>query len=543
MRCPRLCQCCEWIESDVLGARSVVDEDFVKSFCEHYDFCVSDVESKKYRLSAPGSEERVCYVDPEGDDCIFVYESIFTKAGVKIPFTEFEVEVLRECKITPSQIHPNSWGFLRAYQVECQELGIPISLCVFHHLFKLTKPFSKDKQQWLSFRANQGRKVFRMNEESVKDFKNLFFKVAPLPGTTPFWLDGEGKYRFPLTSNKEWVNPKVERKELSEFELLFVDALSECWGEKDHHLPTRSLLNKSSHYIQNEIFGALAKQVEEVDDDSPTELRPEGSASPHTSLPTSSPAPELSLGKDRSATPSPSQLVEQEVDNRDKGNPKLPPSRKRKAFELNCIKAVAIFQATQNKLRGSVVVPDGEVERLRTQLKAVEAEKYMIEGKKFELSSKITTLEARLALETQDLNAMRELLKKSEKERLEWEEKFKSLYVEFKLKIGNQRKLEEELQAAQEMCDRFSQDAMLVVEETVSNLKDQLRILLLEFNVDQIGPDNKVENGVIIRPIPSSEDQVPPEGVVVDEEQQVGTPEGGAGVQPMSSNPPPTPTF
>ncbi|MED6110637.1 hypothetical protein PIB30_044859 [Stylosanthes scabra] len=165
---------------------------------------------------------------------------------------------MRECEIAPSQIHPNSWGFIRAYEVICQEFGIPTSLGVFFYLFKLTKPFSKDKQQWLSFRANQGRKVLEMYEESVKDFKNLYFKVIPRPGTTPFWIDEEGECRFSLSCYEEWANPKVDRKEFSEVELLFVDTLSECWGGKDQNLSTQTLLTKSSRYIQDEVIGKMS---------------------------------------------------------------------------------------------------------------------------------------------------------------------------------------------------------------------------------------------------------------------------------------------
>ncbi|MED6192278.1 hypothetical protein PIB30_008804 [Stylosanthes scabra] len=123
---------CKWVDSDVLGGKSVVDDGFVQSFNEHYSSCVSDVEGNRYRVVAPDPEDRVCHVDPESESCIFVYEAIFTKVGIRIPFTEFEIEVLKGCEIAPSQIHPNSWGFIRGFKVICRELGIPTSLGVFH---------------------------------------------------------------------------------------------------------------------------------------------------------------------------------------------------------------------------------------------------------------------------------------------------------------------------------------------------------------------------------------------------------------------------
>ncbi|MED6113297.1 hypothetical protein PIB30_069488 [Stylosanthes scabra] len=566
-------ECCEWVDVTVLGAKSVVDDEFIKYLCE------------KYRVVAPGPEDRACYVDPEGDSCIFVYEPIFTKVGVRVPFSEFEIEVLNGYEVVPSQIHPNSWGFIRAYEVICREFRFPTSLGVFHHLFKLTKPFSKDKQQWLSFRANQGRKVFEMNEESVRDFKNLYLKVVSQPGSTPFWINREGEYRFPLTWNEEWVNPRVERKELSEPELLFLDALSECWGKKDNHLPTRLLLTQSSTYIQNEILGIMSGKSNAYDRFKAHLLSKSKrltatvgsnsgaskSVSAEIVLPTSSGVPDSGSGKDTSATPSPSILSSQEVDN---SNQDLTQTRKRKTFEpkyspinskefdhvgfaqeylvggnnkipmdgenfmknlefvtRSSIKAAAICQAAQNKLKGYVVVPEGEVELLRVRVRTLKTKKWVIEGEKFELSSKVASLEARLALEAQEVNASKEL------------EKYRKLYAEFKLKIENQRKLESDLQFAQDLCDKFSNDALMLAEEVAENLKEQVQVLLLELDVNQIGPDHKVVDGVIVRPEPAADEQNNPEEPAVEGSEQIPASEGSPVTHPTMADPLPTPPF
>ncbi|MED6206900.1 hypothetical protein PIB30_030901 [Stylosanthes scabra] len=153
-----------------------------------------------------------------------------------------------------------------------------------------------------------------MNEESVRDFKNLYFKVVPQPETNSFWIDGEGEYRFPLSWNEEWVNPKVDRKELSESKLLFVDALSKCWGKKDNHLPTRLLLTQPSRYIRDEILAHLLskskKSVTTVGSSSVVNKV----VSPEVVPPTSSVVHDSSSGRDTSTTPSPSIPTIQEVD-------------------------------------------------------------------------------------------------------------------------------------------------------------------------------------------------------------------------------------
>ncbi|MED6130852.1 hypothetical protein PIB30_004717 [Stylosanthes scabra] len=339
---------------------------------------------------------------------------------------------------------------------------------------------------------------------------------SPPRSDPPLWINDEGDFRFPLSWNEDWVIPKVERKDLSESELLLIDAL----------------------------------------------IVP----------PTSSVAPDSSSARDTSATPSPSIVSAQEIDNRNKelqqaqkrknpepkygyinskefdhvgfaqeylvgGNNKIPMDGENFLKNLdfvtrNCIKAAAICQAAQNKVRGSVLVPEGE---------AAETEKRVIEGEKFELSSKVSKLEARLAVESQDLNAVKEALKKSEKERSECDEKYRKLYGEFKLKIENQKKLEAELQDAQELYDKFSNDAMLLAEEVAENLKDQIRVLLPDFDVGLIGPDNKVVDRVIVRPEPVPNEEPIPEQTVAGGSEQAPNAEGSPEARPTMSDPPPTP--
>ncbi|MED6135696.1 hypothetical protein PIB30_049097 [Stylosanthes scabra] len=436
-----------------------------------------------------------------------------------------------------------------------------------------------------------------MNEESVRDFKNLYFKVVPQPGTNPFWIDGEGDYRFPLSWNEEWVNPKVERKELNEFELLFVDVLSEFGAKRIIICPPacyslnplitfkmRSLVgimsSKSNAYdrFKAHLLNKSKKPVATVG----SNLGAKKAVSPEVVPPTSSAVPDSSSARETSATPSPSIVSAQEVDNRNK---ELPQTRKRKNPEpkygynnskefdhvgfaqeylvggsnripmdgenflknldfvtRNSIKAAAICQAAQNKMKGCVLVPEGEFEQLRVRLKAAETEKRVIEGEKFELSSKVSNLESRLALESQDLNASREMLKKLEKEKSDVEEKYRKLFAEFQLKIENQKRLEAELQAVQELCDKFSNDAMLLVEELAENLKEQVQVIIPGFDMNLIRPDYKVVDGVIVHPKPATEERFAPKEPIVGGVDQVPNAEGSPETHPAMSDPPPTPS-
>ena len=78
----------------------------------------------------------------------FVYTTLFKKVKLKFPFTRFERELLTELNIAAAQLHPNSWAFVRAFQVMCDHLGLPASVDVFLFLFEAcllyTSPSPRD---------------------------------------------------------------------------------------------------------------------------------------------------------------------------------------------------------------------------------------------------------------------------------------------------------------------------------------------------------------------------------------------------------------
>ncbi|MCI54231.1 hypothetical protein A2U01_0075480 [Trifolium medium] len=46
-----------------------------------------------------------------------MYEIAFQQMGYRVPFTDFETAVFGHLRVSPSQLHPNSLAFLRAFEV------------------------------------------------------------------------------------------------------------------------------------------------------------------------------------------------------------------------------------------------------------------------------------------------------------------------------------------------------------------------------------------------------------------------------------------
>ncbi|KOM43616.1 hypothetical protein LR48_Vigan05g122100 [Vigna angularis] len=55
----------------------------------------------------------------------------------RVPFTEFQMAVLREANVAPAQLHPNSWAAIQAFLAMCLVVGVTPTIPVFFHYFEM----------------------------------------------------------------------------------------------------------------------------------------------------------------------------------------------------------------------------------------------------------------------------------------------------------------------------------------------------------------------------------------------------------------------
>ena len=155
---------------------------------------VTDVEAHRgdptvYNFNAfhktHDSHVLVCRVKPGEPVCVdaratggspffFVYQMVFKRVGLHLTFTPIERELLTEINTAPAQLHPNSWAFVRGFQILCGYLGIPSSVDVFLHFFEVKK---QGKSLWMSFSGVTRRIILSLFQNSFKGCKGKFFKV------------------------------------------------------------------------------------------------------------------------------------------------------------------------------------------------------------------------------------------------------------------------------------------------------------------------------------------------------------------------------
>ncbi|MCI58467.1 hypothetical protein A2U01_0079722, partial [Trifolium medium] len=72
-----------------------------------------------------------------------MYEIAFQQMGYQMPFTDLETAVFGHLRVSPSQLHPNSMAFLRAFEVTADYLRIAPTLKLFLHAFGLQRSCPK----------------------------------------------------------------------------------------------------------------------------------------------------------------------------------------------------------------------------------------------------------------------------------------------------------------------------------------------------------------------------------------------------------------
>ncbi|MED6141365.1 hypothetical protein PIB30_102696, partial [Stylosanthes scabra] len=181
-----------WVDAEVFTQSSVLASEHLPELRREMRLAQDVASERDYVLEAAGPSDRLPFRALEDrTHFLWVYVELFTRLGVRLPFSDFQREVLTRCQVAASQLHLNGWGFLHTFERVCLHFGFRPSWRIFLYTYQLHAP--PPGNGFLSFRAYQGRRLFDAFEESIQEFKWHYFKVLLLPGTRPFWVDDEGK--------------------------------------------------------------------------------------------------------------------------------------------------------------------------------------------------------------------------------------------------------------------------------------------------------------------------------------------------------------
>ncbi|MED6165211.1 hypothetical protein PIB30_097425 [Stylosanthes scabra] len=187
VRVPRVLSAAErdlygWVDDEIFTQLSVVEVDSLPELRREIRLMADQAAEGGFVLEAAGPSDRLPFRAQEDRNYfLWVYTELFTRLGVRLPFLEFQREVLTRCQVAASQLHLNGWGFLRTFERVCLHFGFWLSWRVFLYTYQLHA--LPPEKGFMSFSAQQGRKLFDSFEESIQEFKWHYFKVLPLPGS------------------------------------------------------------------------------------------------------------------------------------------------------------------------------------------------------------------------------------------------------------------------------------------------------------------------------------------------------------------------
>jgi hypothetical protein len=103
--------------------------------------------------------EKVCILLPDGvpSHIFYTYSHVLEDLNVKIPFTDFECEILKFLNVAPTQIHPNSWAFIRGFEILAKGKGFEPTVGEFCSFYR-TK--GVDEGTWVSITAHPDKGFF-----------------------------------------------------------------------------------------------------------------------------------------------------------------------------------------------------------------------------------------------------------------------------------------------------------------------------------------------------------------------------------------------
>ncbi|MED6126041.1 hypothetical protein PIB30_074546 [Stylosanthes scabra] len=278
-----------WVEEVVLTQPSLVGSDSLPEFRRNYPLMEDSGAEGDYVLEAARLSDRVPFrAGVDGPHFLWVYQELFTRLRMRLPFSDFQRDVMTRCRVAVSQLHLNGWGFILAFEKVCLHYGFRPTIRLFFYIYDVHLP--PGGYGYISFRARQGHRLFDSYEDSIQEFKWHYFKVLAAPGKRAFWLDHENK---PFS----WVywNPKVknfvvynlEPLEMAAFKFL-VSLLSNL--PKRNKFTCRFILDGSDAEVGKFLNDLLDVKMKRTKLDNLIARMADPSMGPRVVLPTGSPS-------------------------------------------------------------------------------------------------------------------------------------------------------------------------------------------------------------------------------------------------------------
>ncbi|GAU51227.1 hypothetical protein TSUD_136240 [Trifolium subterraneum] len=210
-----------------------------------------------WEVRIPGARQRIYSTFKNGR--FPMYQIAFEHMGLRLPLTDLEVAIFNHLELCPSQLHPNSLAFIRAFEIVAAHLQLAPTITLFFHLFGIQRSRPRgnvtDKCGWVSLK--QHKKFFEIFEESLRGFKDKWFVVRP--------ITSEGWKSIIVRGPKRDDEGKVVRGPDGKPVEVDCERFPFCWSTKHYAREAKSFTFKKGALSKEELadLKALEDFVEE----------------------------------------------------------------------------------------------------------------------------------------------------------------------------------------------------------------------------------------------------------------------------------------
>ena len=151
---------------------------------------------------------------------------MFEEMGTKLPFSPFISKVLRVMTIAPTQLQPNSWAFLRCFEIVCEHFNFIPSYKLFFFFYKMSTNITV-RSSHISLSARNSTRRFNVYSSHAKNWQGKFFKIFFPRAVLQLFSFPDGRPKFPFYwTERPKINFAVELTALTLDEQKIISFLS-----------------------------------------------------------------------------------------------------------------------------------------------------------------------------------------------------------------------------------------------------------------------------------------------------------------------------
>ncbi|GAU27363.1 hypothetical protein TSUD_55160 [Trifolium subterraneum] len=176
-------------------ASKFTSSESILRFREGYSLYNGDGEDELVIVETVRADELLTTVNREEPHYFYMYANVIQTLNLWFSLTFFEDTILRLLNVAPSQFHPNSWAFVKGYELLCYALDLEPSLGVFFSFYHVK---SLTPGRLVSVCAQPNKELFKLFASNFKNYQDSFFRVRYGPGLHSLMYDTDGDRLFPF---------------------------------------------------------------------------------------------------------------------------------------------------------------------------------------------------------------------------------------------------------------------------------------------------------------------------------------------------------